>query len=311
MRIHAPSAPLAPFVREFMIVDVGEETTRLRLPEPGLVLGVRYRGWASLVAGDRVTRLPEVSLAAMSATARQMRTSAGGGVVLARFHPGGAAQFFPEPLHDLFGTTVALDQLLPAGQVDRIHAAVSQATSDRERVAALQAFLLARLRPVPPDPLVVAAVRALQQARGGLPIRALARQLGISQDPLRSGSGGRWVRPPSNWPPCCACATPSTTTAPTSRWPGWPRTPAISTSPTSTGSSAPSSAARRAGCCAPAASAEAGHSAWRSRSIGPCPAVMKPPRGWSRSTTSNTTPAISTGNSTIPNLCRRARSPQE
>ena len=184
MRIHAPSAPLAPFVREFMIVDVDEETTRLRLPEPGLVLGVRYRGWAGLVAGERVTRLPEVSLAAMSATARQMRTSAGGGVVLARFHPGGAAQFFAQPLHELFGTTVALDELLPAGEVDRIHARVSQAASDRERVAALQAFLLARLRPAPPDPLVMAAVRALQDARGGLPIRALARRLGTSQDPL-------------------------------------------------------------------------------------------------------------------------------
>ena len=42
MKVYPPSAALAPFVREFMVVDVQDETTRLRLPEPGLVLGVRY-----------------------------------------------------------------------------------------------------------------------------------------------------------------------------------------------------------------------------------------------------------------------------
>ena len=184
MRIHAPSAALAPFVRDFMIVDVSEETTRLRLPEPGLVLGVRYRGWASVLAGDTGTRLPDVSLAAMTATARRMRTSAGGGVVLARFRPGGAAPFFADPLHELFGTTVPVDQLLSPGEADRIQSEVIRAPGDRQRVAALEAFLLARLRPGADDPVVTAAVRALDQARGAVRIAALARRLGISQDPL-------------------------------------------------------------------------------------------------------------------------------
>jgi AraC-like DNA-binding protein len=184
MRVVAPSAPLAPFVREFMLVDVQDETTRVRLPEPGLVLGVRHRGSASLLAGDATTRLPDVTLTAMSTTARRMRTSAGGGAILARFRPGGAAQFFAEPLHELFGSTVALDELLPRGDVHRLRSEVVRATGDRDRVAAFEAFLLARLRPEPPDPLVAAAVRAISEARGLVQIRALARRLGISQDPL-------------------------------------------------------------------------------------------------------------------------------
>jgi AraC-like DNA-binding protein len=184
MRIHAPSAALAPFVREFMIVDVREETTRLRLPEPGLVLGVRYRGSASVFTDDTVAPLPDVSLAAVSTTARRMRTSAGGGVVLARFHPGGAGQFFAQPLHELFGATVALDQLLPRDHVDRIQSDVARAAGDRERVAALEAFLVARLQPGAPDPVVAAALGALREARGAVRIAALARRLGISQDPL-------------------------------------------------------------------------------------------------------------------------------
>ena len=184
MRVYPPGGALARFVREFMVVDVQDQTTRLRLPEPGLVLGVRYSGWADVVAGGATTRLPDVSLAAMTATARQMRTSAGGGVLLARFHPGGAAACFPQPLHELFGTTVPLHDLLPAGVVDGLQSRVQQAAGDRARVAILQAFLLARLRPEAPDPLVAAAIRALRDSHGAVPIRALARRLGTSQDPL-------------------------------------------------------------------------------------------------------------------------------
>jgi AraC-like DNA-binding protein len=184
MRSVAPSALLAPFVRDFMVVDVRDEITRVRLPEPGFIVGVRYSGSASLLAGDTVTRLPDLTLTAISTTARRMRTSAGGGIVLARFHPGGAAQFFAEPLHELFGATIALDEMLPRSAIDRIRADVASATNDRERVAAFEAFLQARLRPGPPDPVVAVAVRAISDARGVVQIRALARKLGISQDPL-------------------------------------------------------------------------------------------------------------------------------
>jgi len=184
MRRVAPSAQLAPFVREFMLVEVRDETTRVRLPEPGLVLGVRYRGSASVVTGDVATRLPPVSLAGMASTARRMRTAGGSGIVLALFHPGGAAQFFSEPLHQLFGATVALDELLPRAEVDRVCTCVTEAADDAERVAAVEALLVARLRPRPPDPVVAAALRAIADAHGAVQIRALARRLAISQDPL-------------------------------------------------------------------------------------------------------------------------------
>src|SRR6185369_7130580 len=118
MKSVAPSPVLAPFVRDFMLVEVREEVTRVRLPEPGLVLGVRYRGSASLLDGAAATRLPDVPLTGMVSSARRMRTSVGGGIILARFRPGGAAQVFAEPLHELFGMTVALDELLPRAEVD-------------------------------------------------------------------------------------------------------------------------------------------------------------------------------------------------
>jgi AraC-like DNA-binding protein len=181
LRVVAPSAVLAPFVRDLMIVEVGDEVVRARLPEPGLVLAIRYRGEARFV--DAEAPLPDVALTGVSNRARPMRTSAGGGVVLARFRPGGAARFFAEPLHELFDASLALDELVPASEVDRVHARVCEAATDRERVAPVEQLLATRLRGRG-DELVDAAVRAIVLARGALRIDELARRLAISQDPL-------------------------------------------------------------------------------------------------------------------------------
>src|SRR6185295_11105478 len=116
--------------------------------------------------------------------ARRMRTEADSGIVLARFRPGGAAQFFAHGLHEHYGTTTALDDILARADVDRVRARVAEGADDRARVAALDAFLVAHMNRREPDPVVAAAVRAIEAAHGAVQIRALARSLGISQDPL-------------------------------------------------------------------------------------------------------------------------------
>jgi AraC-like DNA-binding protein len=201
VRAFAPSPKLAPFVREIMIVEVEHETMRLRLPEPGLVLGVRYGGVAHVLDDDadadadadaadddddddaRTTRLPDLTLTGMSTRAWPMRTSAGGRIAMVRFQPGGAAPFFQAQLHEVFGKSIALDSILPHRDLDRASARVREAKSDAERVAALEDLLLNRFKPLA-DPLVAKAVRMIVDSRGKIQVRALVRQLAISQDPL-------------------------------------------------------------------------------------------------------------------------------
>ncbi len=184
MRFVAPSPALAAYVRTFMVVEVEAELTHLRIPELGMVLGLRDRGSASVLVEGTATRLPDALLAGMTSTARLMRTSAGGRIALAMFRPGGAAAFFPQPLHELFAHTTALDGLIPRTDVERARQRLAEAQDDAGRIAVLEALLLDRLRPAVPDPVVAAAVRALEDARGVVPIRTLARRLAISQDPL-------------------------------------------------------------------------------------------------------------------------------
>jgi AraC-like DNA-binding protein len=116
--------------------------------------------------------------------ARRIRTSAGGGILLAKFHLAGAAQFFAEPLDELSGATQPLDLLLPPSELDRLVTRIAEAPSHPLRVAILEQLLIARLRNGPPDAIVTAAARAIESSRGAIRIRALARALAISQDPL-------------------------------------------------------------------------------------------------------------------------------
>jgi AraC-like DNA-binding protein len=180
-----PRPSLAPFVRAFTIVEARVESTRLLLPEPGLVLGLRYGGFADLLeATGGARRVSDATFAGVTDRARRMRTSAGGGVVLTMFHATGAARFFATPLHELFGATVALDQLVPASTLARIADRLAAAVDHAGRIGVVEDFLLARLRPEPADALVAAAVRAIDAAGGAVRIAPLARALAISQDPL-------------------------------------------------------------------------------------------------------------------------------
>lgn len=179
-----PSERLAPFVRQFTVVEADEETTRVLVPDGAITVGFRYGGSASLMENGAATPMPDASFAALRDTARRMRTSAGGGVILAAFREGGAAPFFALPLHELFGATVPLDTFVPRVDVERTADRICTARDLPSRVALLEEFLLARLDGRGPDAVVAAAVRAIRAAPAAIRVRALAERLGLSADRL-------------------------------------------------------------------------------------------------------------------------------
>lgn len=176
----APGAALSAWVERLTVVESEAGATRWLLPEPGLVLGLRYRGGA-LELGDAPRLLPDASIAGVRNTARHMQTLPHSGIVLVTFRPGRAGAFFGEPLHELFGATVALDDLIPARQIELARERVAEASDDDARFAAVAQFLRTRSRP-PRDRLVDAALDAIVDARGAVRVAALARDAGLSRD---------------------------------------------------------------------------------------------------------------------------------
>lgn len=179
-----PSGRLASFVRAFTVVEADEETTRLLVPDVGITLGFRYSGQAAQVEGDTAVRIPDISFAGLRSLAWRVRTSAGGGMIAVAFREGAASRFFREPLHELFGATLSLEDLVGREDVQRIAERIASAEDDATRVSLIEEFLLAREQEREPDALVLAALRAIREARGSIRVGALAAQLGISQDRL-------------------------------------------------------------------------------------------------------------------------------
>jgi transcriptional regulator GlxA family with amidase domain len=185
---YAPSERLAPFVREFTIVEADEETTRVLIPDTALLLGIRFSGSATQLSSVAPDRLPDATIAGLQQTARHIRTSAGGGIVLAAFREGSAAQFLGQPLHELHAQTRALDDLMPHAAIDTVQSRIAEAADHAQRVAIFEEFLLARRQPRTPDPVMdpvmAEAVSILRRTHGSVRIGALGRYLGLSRDPL-------------------------------------------------------------------------------------------------------------------------------
>ncbi len=175
----APDAALAPFVRVVEVVESDEEVVRTLVPEPGAIVAFRYAGASRLAEGGEERAVPDHAVTGLRATARRMRTLPGSGVVVAKLTEAGAV--LDLPMHELFGATVALEDLVEAGEVERTADQIRAAATDRERAAALGAFLLARRRRS--DPLVRATIAAVH-ADPGVRVAALAEALGVSVDAL-------------------------------------------------------------------------------------------------------------------------------
>ena len=212
----APSPALAPFVRRFTIVETSAEATRALLPEHGLVLGVRFGGSASLVVDGVAQRVPDLAVTGILGAARTMRSAAGGGIVLAMFRELGAARFFAEPLHELFGRTLGADALVPRAELARLQQRIASARDHAGRVAIFEQFLLARMRPGEPDPVAAAAAPLDRVHRGAAARSGSPRSPASSRSRRirsRSGSDARSARRPSTsrrWSGCRACSRRST-----------------------------------------------------------------------------------------------------
>jgi AraC-like DNA-binding protein len=179
----APSPTLAPFIRVYEIIETTDAVTRTLLPDTCIIIGFRYAGSSMLLNGDTPKGpLPNVCVTGLRTSVREMHTAASSGIILAKFRSAGAAPFFTEPLHHLFGASCRLTDVGLEDR-DRIRAIV-HASSDDERVVRVEQFLLTRHRPLEPNGMVSAALRAIGAAAGAIRVRTLAQDLGVSQDAL-------------------------------------------------------------------------------------------------------------------------------
>jgi AraC-like DNA-binding protein len=187
VRVHRflPSERLQPFVRAFTIVETIETTAQTLsapLPEPGLILGLRFAGSASLLEGAAVRPLPNACVTGVRTSIRRICTSPGGGIIVTAFRPLGAAQFFDEPLHELHNDLVALSDVSRRSHVTQLELRLCAARTHAQRVAIVDDYLCSRLTTREPDPIVAEAVWTIRRTGGAGRVGPLSKHLGLSRD---------------------------------------------------------------------------------------------------------------------------------
>lgn len=145
-------------------------------------MGIRYAGSASLIERGKATTLSDVTLAGMRNTVCEMRTSAGGGIIVANLRGNGARAVLGLPMHQLFNGIVGLHDLAWPEQIEHLRFTVAAASDSVTRARVIERFLLMHQSSRGSDAMVAAAVRAIRAVRGAISIRSLARQIGLSQD---------------------------------------------------------------------------------------------------------------------------------
>lgn len=175
---------MQPYVRSFAISGNDAAGSYKVLPDTGIVMGFQYTGHLSYQHNEAVMPLSTAGITGLQDKFKVFINSKNTNTVLVIFSETGAAACFKQPMHELFGQSLALSDLLLQSQMDVVSEQIGEAGTDEERIKAVEDFLLSCLSNKENDELVTLAVTLIKQAKGNIRITTLTEKLHISQSRL-------------------------------------------------------------------------------------------------------------------------------
>lgn len=179
-----PTDRLRPFVKTFMIIESEQGMVNKLLPGTSIVIAFRYKGNVAYKQELDATAMPTAVITGLRNSMRLVDYAQETATLLVIFNEGGAAALFREPLHELFGLSVALDELISRRTVSELEERLAEAKSNRQRVRIVEEFLLSRLQATSTDRLIHQAIQQIQFSKGTVRINELLADLPIGQDPF-------------------------------------------------------------------------------------------------------------------------------
>lgn len=160
----------------------GEGMVNRILPDTSMVIVFRVKGKVSFKENGLIDKVPASVLTGLREKFRLVGYDKDTETLLVVFNEGGAAAFFKEPLHELFGSSLSLENFAPAYKVIQIEERLSEAVNSLQRIVIVEQFLLSLLKNYQSDLLVMHSVQKIRAANGNLRIKDLVKELHISQD---------------------------------------------------------------------------------------------------------------------------------
>ncbi|TGJ99770.1 AraC family transcriptional regulator [Leptospira semungkisensis] len=184
MRRYSPSEFLKPFVQTYLIIESHEELKNTLIPGSSVVLFFKIRGSVSELEEGSETRTPLFGLSGLRRKARIAHYSKNSSMLLVLFKEGGASSFFREPMHEIFGMGLSMENFMQSSKVQEIEEKLLEAKTDQERISRLESILVSEWRGSGFDPLIRETIRRIRAAKGDLRIADLVKGMPISRDSL-------------------------------------------------------------------------------------------------------------------------------
>ena len=179
---HIPAQSLQPFIKEYIIIESGENRINRVLPDTSLAIAFRFKGQLNYLKDDASIRLPGIVVSGLRKTPRLINYTANTGNIIAIFKDGAAASFFKEPVHHLFENNVSLDNLISKQTADDIGEQLALSNHSNHRITMLDHFFHSLFTGQKRDELVNHALQKIHAAKGNIKIKELAGMLFLSQD---------------------------------------------------------------------------------------------------------------------------------
>jgi AraC-like DNA-binding protein len=161
-----------------------EESVYKVLPGAGVVMGFQFSGKLYHSNHGQDIELTRSGVTGISDTYKIFKNSQRIGTVLVYFKDQGAATFFRTPIHELFHSSVSLDNFVLRSEVLLLEEQLCEAVAPADKIKVVERFLISQMKVTKPDMLVINALHLIYQRKGNIRITELSAQLNISQSPL-------------------------------------------------------------------------------------------------------------------------------
>lgn len=153
-------------------------------PSSGLVVGFQYKGKLATLKNNTESKLTSAGITGISDGYKIFKNSNDIGTVLVYFTETGFTHFASPPANELFNLSLSLDDIFDKNEVREVEEKLEMTTTDQQRIKIVERFLLAQLKDIETDKLIVEAVKLIYQTNGSIRITELSEKLFISQSPL-------------------------------------------------------------------------------------------------------------------------------
>lgn len=179
-----PTDKLKPYIKYYVVSENSIESEYKIFPSSGLVIGFQYKGQLSTIKDNIRNKLTTAGITGLSDSYTIFKNSADIGTILVYFTEIGFSHFASLPTNELFNQSVSLDYIFDRNTVAQTEDQLASVHTDKQRIQAVEKFMLLQLKHIQTDKLIVEAIKLIYQSNGAIRIKELNEKLFISQSPF-------------------------------------------------------------------------------------------------------------------------------